>query len=458
MLIKRPWAFWRQLQYGFLFCAFWTLVFWLIYFNYFYQTPNCFDSLQNGAETGIDCGGECVRMCAFEVTSPKVLWAQSFKVAGDQYNAVAYIENSNPVAATEKLNYTFTLYEDGDVIVERTGSTILPPDSEYPVFEARINTNGRVPDKTELKLHPVDIWQPATNGRGQFQVNDRRLFDTDVRPRLEATIENRELTEAKEVEVIATIFDARRNPLTSSRTFIDNFAARSQENIVFTWPEPIAKTIRSCEVPTDVVMAIDLSGSMNNDGGNPPEPITSVLRAAQTFAGALQGGDQVGLVTFATAAVTKSMLTTDLSKVATAIGNLRIDPAEETGSTNTGDAIKTAHRELISDRHNEEARKVLVILTDGLATAPDEEPEEYALQAAKAVKNDDVIVYAIGLGSDVNMDFVRAVASTPTQAYQALSVGAVNQIYQTITAEICEDGPAVIDIVPKTSASFEPLR
>lgn len=399
-----------------------------------------------------------MRICSFEVTPPTVLWAESFEVVGDQYNAVAYIENRNKVAASPKVEYVFQLYDGNELIAERSGNTILPPYSEYPIFEARISTNGRKPTRTELTLKEPEIWQPATMGRDQFTVNDRRLYDADGRPRLEAIIANNELYEAKEAEIIATIFDSRGNPLTASRTFVDNFAPRSQEEVIFTWPRPIAKTIRSCEVPTDIVLAIDLSGSMNNDGGNPPEPISSVLKAAEAFASRLQSGDQAALVTFATDAIVKQTLTGDVAGVAATVAKLAIDPKEETGSTNTGEALHRALDEMSSDRHSNEARKVLVLLTDGLATAPDEEPEEYALSAASAVKANDIIVYAIGLGKEVNMDFVRQVASSPSQAYQALSTSEIDNIYRTITGDICEDGAAVIDIVPKTTASFTPLR
>ena len=39
----------------------------------------------------------------------------------------------------------------------------------------------------------------------------------------------------------------------------------------------------------------------------------------------------------------------------------------------------------------------MVILTDGLATAPDIEPEQYALAKAADLKATEVDVYAIGL-------------------------------------------------------------
>ncbi len=458
MIIERQWAFWRRVQYGSVFSFFLMMFFGWIYMANFYQPANCFDNKQNGSESGVDCGGKCVRICAIDVLEPQVLWAKSFKVSGSQYNAVAYVENKNVIAASPEVRYTFFLYEKGQVIVKRSGVTVLPPNSESPIFEARIDTGGRVPDKTELVIEPPELWQPAVDTRKQFRVVNRQLFDADGRPRLEATIENTELFESKNVEVVATLFDTSHNPLTVSRTFVDNFAPRSTEKVTFTWPEPIAKTVRSCEVPTDVVLAIDLSGSMNNDGGNPPEPITSVLKAAETFATRLQSGDQAALVTFASKAVLNSQLSSGISAVAQMISGLTISPAEERGSTNTGDAIKAANNELISGRHNPNSRKVLVILTDGLATAPGDNPESYAKAAADKAKADGVIVYAIGLGDQVNMDFVRSLASSKAQAYQAISNGDVDKIYTTITGDICEDGAAIIDIVTKTSDGFTPLR
>lgn len=452
------WAFWRRLWYGAGFGLFWLGVFTLIYFVYFHEPANCFDGRQNGAEAGVDCGGSCVRICAFQVAEPTIRWVQSFRVRDGQYNAVAYIENTNREAATPELPYTFSLYDDQGLITETDGTTILPPDSVYPIFAGPIRTDGREPTKTFIELGDAQMWIPASSGRNQFTVVDRSLSGADARPRLDAAVINNALTPAEDVEVVATIFDARGNALTSSRTFVEYFEPQTEQDIVFTWPEPIAKTLRSCEVPTDVVMAIDLSGSMNNDQAEPPEPITSVVEAAEAFASRLKERDQASVVTFATEAVINTTLTNNISSVANTISSLSIDPEEETGSTNTGDAFVRALEELESPRHNPDARKVMVILTDGLATAPDEEPEEYAKEMAQALKDSGVEVYAIGLGQEVNMEFVNEVASGRNYAFQALSRNQVDRIYQDITGAICEDGPAVIDIIPKTGASFESLR
>ena len=458
MNITRRWAFYRRIQYGTGFVAFWMFIFVSVYMVNFYQSPTCFDGRENGEERGTDCGGVCNRICIFDVKAPTVQWSRSFRVTDGQFNAVAYIENNNLTAASPEVPYTLSLYDSQGLIAERSGTTILPPDSVYPVFEARIDTQGRVPTQTIMELGDITTWIQASDGRKQFTVQSRELTGADARPRLEAQIYNNALTSVKEAEVVATIFDAKGNALTSSRTFIDDFAPRSTQTAVFTWPEPIAKTLRSCDVPTDVLLAIDLSGSMNNDGDTPPQPITSVLAAAQGFTSRLQVGDQAALVTFATDAITQNTLTGNVQQVATDIAALTIDPEEETGSTNTGDALYRGGEELTSLRHNTEARKVMVLLTDGLATAPDEEPEQYALAAAAAVRQQGVNVFTIGLGENVNMEFVTQLASSPKQAYKALSVADIDRIYKSITAEICEDGAAIIEIIPKTDAGFSSIN
>jgi Mg-chelatase subunit ChlD len=454
------WAVWRRLQYG----TGYTLVLMgmsvLVYYQYFYQPPTCFDGLQNGDELGIDCDGSCVRICAAGVMPPTVRWTASFPSLPGQYNAVAYVENTNQGAGTPELNYTFELYDASGLIAERSGTTVLPPDSAYPVFEGRIDTKGRTPTETKLVLEPAELWLPYSFGRAQFRTTDMNLTGADDDPRLTVKVENTELDEAKEVEVVATIFDARGNPLTSSQTFVEIFPGRSARDLTFTWARPIAKTVRSCAIPTDVVVAIDLSGSMNNDGANPPQPITSVLSAAEAFVENLREDDQVSVVTFASDAKTVLPLTKDLSAAASLIKNLKIEPVEERGTTNTGAGLASAKTELTSPRHSKDARTVVVLLTDGLATAPGDTAaaEAFALGAASSTKAEDITVFTIGLGATVNMDFLRTIASTPGQAFAAPTTATLGSIYNTITASICEDGAARIEVIPKATNNFAPLE
>ncbi len=460
MSLIRPWALWRRIQYGLGFFLFWLVVGAAVYYTNFYQPANCFDLTQNGDERGVDCGGACVRICAADVVPPRVVWAKSFEITEGQYNAVAYIENPNPEAATAELTYTFELLHDGEVVETRSGTTILPPKDVYPVFEGKILVDAATPiTDTNLILDTVSVWQPATVGRDQFRSFESVLSRADTSPRLDAQIENTALVPAENVEVVATIFNDGGVPVTASQTFIEQIDARTTQGIVFTWPHSIAKTVRSCEVPTDVALGIDLSGSMNNDGGDPPQPVTAALQAAAQFTNNLNSRDQVALVTFATKAATPQTLTNEHAQVATVIRNLGIDPAEERGYTNTVSALRAIAAELDSERHNPDARRVGVLLTDGLPTAAtDTDVVAEAVAAAGELRAKNIELYAIGLGEGVDRSFIEHIASDAGKVYVAPSGADLERIYKEITSSLCEVGPTKVDVIAKTQANFTPLR
>jgi Mg-chelatase subunit ChlD len=478
MSLIRPWAVVRRLQYGFGFLSFWAIVGLMVYVVFFYSAASCFDGLQNGTESGVDCGGGCVRICTNTVAPPKIVWAESFKIVDGQYNAVAYIENTNTIAATESLRYNFKLLESGSVIAERSGVTILPPNSVYPIFEGRILTdNGREPDTTIIELEPADVWQPATVGRNQFRTLDIELLSTDTRPRLNVEIENTELTGADQVEIVATIFNRAGQPVTASQTFVDNFGPRSTKEVVFTWPNSIAKTVRSCEVPSDIILVLDRSGSMAADGGTPPEPLESAKQAAKSFARQVRSTDLLGYFSYATmpSSPIEQILTSSMTQVEGAIQATKMGE-DGVQYTNIGEAFKTALTELTSVRHREDARKVIVLLTDGDVTRPlnpttgladRDYAAAYARQEAKQAKDQAVTIYTIGFGdffSNINdavardVDLIRDLASEPGFFYTAPTAEDLAKVYEQIAGSLCEEGPTRIEVITKTSTNFEPLR
>jgi Mg-chelatase subunit ChlD len=456
----RRWAFRRRFQYTSGFLSGLGMFGVLIYFLAFYSSASCFDGILNGEETFVDAGGSCVRIDPATVTPPSLVWAESFAVETGQYNAVAYVENANQTAATPALEYTFQLLNKDVVVAERSGVTVLPPNSAYPIFEGRIFTDNLAEvTETRLVLSPAQDWRPASIGRDQFRSTDIQLVDADTRPRLNVELENAELTWAENVEVVATIFNTFGEAVTASQTYIEDIAPRSTRDITFTWPNPLTRTVKSCVIPTDVVLGIDLSGSMNNDGGNPPQPISDALRAASTFAGSLQEKDQVGVVTFATQASLASQLDNSFATGAQSVLALQIAPAAETGYTNTVEALRQAKAELASARHNPDARRVLVLLTDGLPTvsgAADVVTEAEVL--AQKLTAAGVEIYAIGLGENVDVRFIQNIASESANAYFAPTGADLANIYVEITSALCEAGEGKIEVIAKTKTNFAPLR
>lgn len=459
-IIKRPWAFWRRVQYGTGFLILLFIFFGIPIVLLYDGSGSCFDALQNGTETGVDCGGSCVRICSAEVFPPKILWSDSFEITDGQYNAVAYIENINRIASTEMLRYTFILRNKGAIVAERSGQTILPPNSVYPIFEGRIQTSGSPVTDTTIIIEPIEIWQPATLGNEQFKVTNIQLSSADSRPRLDAVLENSEITTAENIEIVTTLFNENGKPLTASQTFVDTLLGRSSRDIVFTWPNSIAKTVRSCNVPSDVVLGIDLSGSMNNDGGNPPQPISAAKDAATSFVSRLNESDQVSVVTFATNATVALPLSSDRNSAQTIISNLSISQAAETGFTNTVAALQLIKEELDSERHSGDARKAVVLLTDGLPTGQAETSilTKQAVDIAREIQSSGATLYVIGLGENADRAFISELVEDAPYAYFATTGSDLDMIYKQITGALCESGTTRIDIIPKTKTNFTPLR
>lgn len=474
----RPWAFWRRLQYGLGFSAFWIIVGGVFYYTNSYTPPTCFDKILNGTEAGVDCDGSCVRICASSVTPPVVEWVESFKIQDGQYNAVAYIQNRNTVAGTPAFKYKFQLLENGSLIAERSGTTVLPPNTIYPIFEGRISTtDGREPTETRFEFEPAELWLPATYIRNQFRIVDLNLENTDTSPRLTAKIENTELTNADGIETVATIFDSEGKPQTVSRSFIDKFASRTTREVVFTWPNSIAKTLRSCEVPSDIMVVLDRSGSMSADGGEPPEPLESAKIAAQNFIRQAQSSTQIGLVSYAasTTLPIEQVLTSDKEAAAKAAIGVTMGK-DGTQYTNMGEAFATALTELTSERHRDNARKVIIFLTDGDVTRPvnpttneldRDYAASYALEKAQLAKDASVIIYTIGFGQALqkedgsmarDIELIRNLASEPELFYEAPTIADLEKVYKQIATGLCEAGPNKIDVIPKNHPVFAPLQ
>ena len=474
----RPWAIWRRVQYG----AIYTLMIMFLmvggYYGFIYAAPTCFDGRQSGDQTGVDCGGSCVRICAHEVSPPSIEWTQSFPVVDNQYNAVAYVRNRNPDAGTPEQRYTFRFFDaENNIITERSGVTALPPNSTFAIFEGRIDMLNRELARTEITLEPADLWLPVRHGMDQFRTGNLNLQGADDQPRLDATLENTLLESVDQVEVVATIFDSAGNPLTASQTFVERLGARESAQITFTWPNPIARTVRTCDVPTDIMMVLDRSGSMAADGGDPPEPLESTKRAAERFVEQVRQQDQVGFLSYATepSDPIDQILTRNFSAVQQAISETAIG-TDGTQFTNMGAAFRVAAQELRGPRGRADARKVIVFLTDGDVTRP-VNPEtglrdipyarQYALDNAQAAKDLDIIVYTIGFGDffleidgvlDRDVDLIEELSSGSEYTFTAPSLADLDEVYTQIAEDICEDGPARVDLLPVTGYNFVPLR
>ncbi|OGG48054.1 hypothetical protein A2761_00170 [Candidatus Kaiserbacteria bacterium RIFCSPHIGHO2_01_FULL_51_33] len=229
------------------------------YFLIFYQAPSCSDLVQNGTETGIDCGGSCEKVCAAEAIPPAVIWSRSFEIAPGIWTAVAYVENKNVDAGTRTLPYRFKLFEEGGVLIaERNGSTFLVPHEAAIIVEPNIAVGKRMPIRTQFEFETVPLWEGVSEKTiPKFNVRSAVLEHADTLPRVTVMVSNSSNSTVKEVEASVLLFDAEENVIAASKTIIQSLLRGETEQVVFTWPKPFLEEASRVDVRVRAPFGID---------------------------------------------------------------------------------------------------------------------------------------------------------------------------------------------------------
>ena len=405
--------------------------------------PSCFDGKQNQGELGIDCGGGCQAVCAEEVSDLQVLWSRAFEVRPGQYDLAVLVENSNLGFAAENFSYRFEIFDTQSSLVHtEEGVANANPREQFIIFKPNVSI-GNVPiSEVFFEVTGIEWKRIANFQRQQISVSDEVLT---IKPttRLSATLINNNPEDIQNVEAIATIFNDEENIVALSSTFVDSIPASGAQRVFFTWPDALPEAPSVCINPVEAMLVFDRSGSMNDDGVDPPQPLADAQIAAQSFVKQLSSRDKVGLVSFATEATTPidQGLTNNTQKVFEKINAVSVLPEEETGLTNLGSGIQEAFTEL-RDIGDSSKKQVLIVLTDGKTNAPEGlgGGETFAEDAAEDAKKSDVEIYAIGLGSNINESFLEdSIASTPDNYFFSATSGELEGIYSQIAEDVCPE-------------------
>ncbi len=247
-----PWALKRRLLYISALIAFLFLFGFLIASPYINKAPTCVDNKQNGNETGVDCGGPCSRVCAFQVDQISVLWSRTFEVIPGRYNAVAYLENHNKNAAIYKIKYKFHFSDKDNIYIgKREGETFIPPGGKFAVFEAGIGVGNSIPVYVSFEFTEAPLWSNVPEDKInqlKISVSDIKLENQDTSPHLSAVIKNHSFFTIPDIGVVALLYDKKGNAISASRTYLNELVGKENENIDFTWPEPISGDVIAKEI------------------------------------------------------------------------------------------------------------------------------------------------------------------------------------------------------------------
>lgn len=205
------------------------------------------------------------------------------------------------------------------------------------------------------------------------------------------------------------------------------------------------------ENPTDIVLILDRSGSMEG------APLTSLKAGADIFIdiideatdgsgdGTIGGGSHIGIVSFADTATQDTQLITSVQQLKEAVAHLEAD-----GRTNHADAFTKAFD--LFDPMSSNA-KVMVMFTDGKTTAgPPPSPVAAAARAA------GVVIYCIGLIGDDGIDVavLNDWATDPDGSHVAVTPdeGDLEELFADLAKNISRPGATDIVIDEIVSPDF----
>ncbi|MBL4796990.1 MAG: VWA domain-containing protein [Oleispira sp.] len=224
-------------------------------------------------------------------------------------------------------------------------------------------------------------------------------------------------------------------------------------------PMMIAEPIEQVKSARDLLVAVDLSGSMEvadfkADDGTIISRLAAVKLVLAEFS-AQRKHDRLGLIVFADAPYLQAPFTEDHKTWLTLLNETEIGMAGQ--STLFGDAIGLGIKLF---EKSDSKNKVLIILTDGNDTGSRVPP----IEAAKVAAKKGLTIYTIAIGDPetageeaLDLKVLASIAKiTSGAAYQAFNKQELDNIYQEI-AKLEPDEYETLSYRPKISLHHYPL-
>ncbi|MGV6804532.1 MAG: VWA domain-containing protein [Ruegeria sp.] len=224
-------------------------------------------------------------------------------------------------------------------------------------------------------------------------------------------------------------------------------------------PEQLGEPVVVEKAARDVVLALDISGSMDqrdfqSTDGTPRQRLAAVKDVLRAFI-AERDGDRMALIIFGTRAFVQAPFTEDLQSLNGFLDQTAVGMAGP--NTALGDAIGLGIRTFES---SEVDQRLMIVLSDGADTSSRMTP----VNASAIAADKHVVIYTIGVGDPdasgedrVDLDALQDIATrTGGQYFYADDEAALTQVYQSIDAQ----NPRIVETQtyrPKESLAHYPL-
>ncbi|MCB1494641.1 MAG: VWA domain-containing protein [Bauldia sp.] len=262
--------------------------------------------------------------------------------------------------------------------------------------------------------------------------------------------------------VTAAGTEARAGAVVLSRTRLQMIAAIAcwcLAVLALAQPERVGEPVEITRAARDIVLAIDISGSMDKrdfetPDGERKQRLAVVRDVVRTFIEGRQG-ERMALIVFGSKAYVQAPLTEDLDTILELLDRTEVGMAGP--HTALGDAIGLSIRTFEA---SDVEQRLLILLSDGGDTASRMSP----VNAAEIAAGEDVEIYTIGVGDPdatgedrVDVATLRDIAArTGGEYFFADDEAGLNTVYERID-ELAPREVETLSFRPRQSLAYIPL-
>ena len=214
----------KKIVYGIGYLAFFILVVGGVFSIFSGSEETCSDGIQNQGEEGIDCGGPC-EPC--DVLTLKELHTSSyvsvFPSGEQEIVLLGQVTNPNETHTAKRFSYTFEIYDgEGNVIEEEKGIDSVPALGRRYLFNAGVRVPYSDTGKVSLKIEDTS-WEKAIAGATPALVTngvETKVENDQIR--VSGTVQNQSSFIARDIRVVAVLFDKYGIEVFASQTLISS--------------------------------------------------------------------------------------------------------------------------------------------------------------------------------------------------------------------------------------------
>ncbi|MBU3924433.1 hypothetical protein KKB43_00950 [Patescibacteria group bacterium] len=234
----------RKLLFGGIFLFFIAGFSYYVFKAYFPTLPTCVDNIQNQGEDGVDCGNvcniECLPSSPPDDTKPiEVAWARVINSDAGVYDLAAKIINSNLYWGVAEFKYDFVARDsNGNVVIEKSGSSYLLPDTYDYIIIPSIKTDKIPVNPAELNIiKEGQKWASVSSVYNNLSLSlsfrEKRYVAKNENglPSVSAILTNATTYDFDKIDIKVVLFDENNEPVAVNVS--DRRTMRSGEEQLF---------------------------------------------------------------------------------------------------------------------------------------------------------------------------------------------------------------------------------